>query len=74
MRARQKFGMHVDNAVRLKRGGVERPRSDLSATLFLCEAGSYEGGELTVKTPTARMPSSSRPAISFSTLRRACIT
>jgi PKHD-type hydroxylase len=43
------FGMHVDNAVRLKRGGVERLRSDLSATLFLSEPGSYEGGELTVE-------------------------
>ena len=45
----EQFGMHVDNAVRVKRGGVERLRSDLSATLFLCDAGSYEGGELTVE-------------------------
>ena len=43
------FGMHVDNAVRLKRGGVERLRSDLSATLFLSDPDSYEGGELTVE-------------------------
>jgi PKHD-type hydroxylase len=43
------FGMHVDNAVRLKRGGVERLRSDLSATLFLSDPESYEGGELTVE-------------------------
>ena len=43
------FAVHVDNAVRLKRGGVERLRSDLSATLFLSDADSYEGGELTVE-------------------------
>jgi PKHD-type hydroxylase len=45
----EQFGLHVDNAVRVKRGGVERLRSDLSATLFLCEAESYDGGELTVE-------------------------
>ncbi len=43
------FGVHVDNAVRLKRGGIERLRSDLSATLFLCDPDSYEGGELTIE-------------------------
>jgi PKHD-type hydroxylase len=45
----EQFGVHVDNAVRVKRGGSERLRSDLSATLFLCEPDSYEGGELTVE-------------------------
>ncbi|MGH7304327.1 MAG: Fe2+-dependent dioxygenase, partial [Candidatus Rokuibacteriota bacterium] len=30
-------------------GGVERLRSDLSATLFLSDPVSYEGGELTVE-------------------------
>jgi PKHD-type hydroxylase len=45
----ERFAMHVDNAVRLKRGGVERLRSDLSATLFLSDVDSYEGGELTVE-------------------------
>jgi len=45
----EQFGVHVDNAVRVKRGGSERLRSDLSATLFLCEPASYEGGELTVE-------------------------
>jgi PKHD-type hydroxylase len=43
------FATHVDNAVRLKRGGVERLRSDLSATLFLSGPDDYEGGELTVE-------------------------
>jgi PKHD-type hydroxylase len=45
----EQFGLHVDNAVRVKRGGVERLRSDLSATLFLSDPDSYEGGELTVE-------------------------
>jgi PKHD-type hydroxylase len=45
----EQFGMHVDNAVRIKRGGIERLRSDLSATLFLSDPDSYEGGELTVE-------------------------
>jgi PKHD-type hydroxylase len=45
----ERFAMHVDNAVRLKRGGVERLRSDLSATLFLSPPDNYEGGELTVE-------------------------
>ena len=45
----EQFGMHVDNAVRLKRGGTERLRSDLSATLFLSDPDSYGGGELTVE-------------------------
>jgi len=43
------FAMHVDNAVRVRRGGGDRLRSDLSATLFLSAADSYEGGELTVE-------------------------
>jgi PKHD-type hydroxylase len=45
----EQFGMHVDNAVRVKRDGTVRLRSDLAATLFLCEPDSYEGGELTVE-------------------------
>lgn len=45
----EQFGMHVDNAVRVKRGGTERLRSDLSATLFLSDPDRYDGGELTVE-------------------------
>jgi PKHD-type hydroxylase len=33
----------------VKRGGSDRLRSDLSATLFLSDPESYEGGELTVE-------------------------
>ena len=47
--AGEQFGMHVDNAVRVKRGGVERLRSDLAATLFLSDPSTYDGGELTVE-------------------------
>lgn len=45
----QAFGVHVDNAVRMKRGTDFRMRSDLSATLFLEEPDRYDGGELVVE-------------------------
>jgi PKHD-type hydroxylase len=45
----QAFGMHVDNALRVRRDGGFRIRSDLSATLFLCEPEDYDGGELIVE-------------------------
>jgi PKHD-type hydroxylase len=40
----QSFATHVDNAVRIQRGSEFRVRSDLSATLFLADPDSYEGG------------------------------
>jgi PKHD-type hydroxylase len=43
------FGLHVDNAVRILRGSDFRVRSDLSATLFLADPESYDGGELVVE-------------------------
>ena len=43
------FGTHIDNAVRVQRGGEFRVRSDLSATLFLADPDSYDGGELVVE-------------------------
>ena len=43
------FGLHVDNAVRIRRGSDFRLRSDLSATLFLADPASYDGGELVVE-------------------------
>lgn len=42
------FGMHVDNAIRDVRGSSQRLRTDLSATLFLSEPDSYDGGELVI--------------------------
>lgn len=45
----QGFGTHIDNAIRMKRGTDFRLRSDLSATLFLADPDSYDGGELVVE-------------------------
>jgi PKHD-type hydroxylase len=46
----QTFGVHVDNAIRTVPGSPTRIRTDLSATLFLADPESYEGGELVVET------------------------
>lgn len=40
------YGRHIDSAVFSAPGSPERVRSDLSATLFLSEPDTYEGGEL----------------------------
>ncbi len=45
----QKFGTHVDNAIRHVKGSSHRVRSDLSATLFLTPPEDYEGGELMIE-------------------------
>jgi PKHD-type hydroxylase len=45
------FGIHVDNAMRVIPQTGERIRTDLSATLFLADPDSYEGGELVIETP-----------------------
>ena len=44
------FAPHVDNAIRIRRGSDFRIRSDLSATLFLSDPESYDGGELIIQT------------------------
>lgn len=43
------FGDHIDNAIRMRRGSDFRMRADLSATLFLADPDSYEGGGLVVE-------------------------
>ena len=43
------FGTHIDNAVRQIPGTAIRIRTDLSATLFLSDPDSYDGGELIVE-------------------------
>jgi PKHD-type hydroxylase len=43
------FGVHVDSAVRIRRGTEFRVRTDLSATLFLEDPEAYDGGELTIE-------------------------
>ena len=45
----QRFGTHVDNAVRIQRGTDFRIRSDLSMTVFLEDPGEYDGGELLIE-------------------------
>lgn len=72
----EEFDVHVDNAVRIKRGSDFRIRSDLSCTLFLEDPDAYDGGELiaedqfgaqSVKLPAGHMilyPSSSLHRVS----------
>ncbi len=43
------FGAHIDNAMRTLRGSADRVRTDLSATLFLSDPESYDGGELVIE-------------------------
>lgn len=43
------FGAHVDNAVRTHAMSGTHVRTDISATLFLAEPESYEGGELVIE-------------------------
>ncbi len=42
------FGPHIDNALRNTPGGPGFLRTDISCTLFLSEAQSYDGGELVI--------------------------
>ena len=45
----ERFGTHVDNAIRARRGTDFRIRTDLSATLFLTAPDEYDGGELVIE-------------------------
>jgi len=45
----QAYGAHVDGAIRPVAGTAHRIRTDLSATLFLSDPASYDGGELVVR-------------------------
>ena len=45
----QSFGTHIDNAIRPIRGTAIKLRTDLSATLFLSDPDSYDGGELVIE-------------------------
>ena len=44
------FGIHTDNSIMTAPHSYLRLRTDLSATLFLCEPDTYSGGELTIET------------------------
>lgn len=43
------YGLHVDNAIRIPPGSSARIRTDLSATLFLTDPDSYQGGDLVIE-------------------------
>lgn len=43
------FGAHVDGSVRIHPHNGRKLRTDVSATLFLSDAASYEGGELQIE-------------------------
>jgi PKHD-type hydroxylase len=45
----QRFGTHVDTAIRTIPGTPHRVRTDLSATLFLTPPDEYDGGELVIE-------------------------
>jgi len=60
-RGGQNFGTHVDNAIRQIPGTPHRIRTDLSATVFLCDPKEYDGGELVVE-DTYGVHSSKLPA------------
>ena len=46
----ERFGTHVDNAIRVHGPTGARIRTDLSATLFLSDSEDYDGGELEIET------------------------
>ncbi|WP_341708303.1 Fe2+-dependent dioxygenase [Halopseudomonas sp.] len=48
-RTGETYGLHVDNAIRYAPGSPTPIRTDLSATLFLCDPQEYEGGELVIE-------------------------
>ncbi len=47
--ATMSFGSHVDNAIRAIPGSPTPLRTDVSATLFLSDSDSYDGGELVIE-------------------------
>lgn len=47
--AQQNYGRHVDGAIRPVKGTPLRVRTDISATLFLSDPQTYDGGELLIE-------------------------
>ncbi len=47
--AHNAFGDHIDNAIRTCPVTGQRTRTDLSATVFLSDPDSYQGGELVIE-------------------------
>ena len=50
------YGIHVDSAVMQMPGHQQSLRTDLSATVFLCEPEEYEGGELIIEDKFGAQP------------------
>ncbi|MFH7041902.1 Fe2+-dependent dioxygenase [Paucibacter sp. JuS9] len=46
--ANNRYGKHVDQAIRYIPGGMQRVRTDVSCTVFLAGPDEYEGGELVI--------------------------
>lgn len=46
--ASNRYGSHVDQAVRYVPGSSQRVRTDISCTLFLADPADYDGGELVI--------------------------
>ncbi|WP_050478357.1 Fe2+-dependent dioxygenase [Herbaspirillum rhizosphaerae] len=44
----ERYGVHIDGAVRKTPGADQQLRTDVSSTLFLSDPGDYDGGELVV--------------------------
>jgi len=65
------YGAHVDDALM---GGAQPMRSDVSATLFLSDPGSYDGGELVIESTAGeqafKLPAGSLVLYPASTLHR----
>lgn len=70
----QRFGNHVDNAVRLLPGTGMKIRTDISATLFLSAPADYDGGELLVEdtygTHAVKLPAGDMVVYPASSLHR----
>lgn len=68
------YGAHVDSALMQVPGAGLTVRSDLSATLFLCDPDEYEGGELQIEGPfgvqSVRLPAGDMILYPSSSLHR----
>jgi PKHD-type hydroxylase len=68
------YGAHVDSALMQVPGTGLTVRSDLSATLFLCDPDEYEGGELQIDGPfgvqSVRLPAGDMILYPSSSLHR----
>lgn len=68
------YGAHIDGAIMQLPGNREYLRSDISATLFLCNPDEYDGGELVMDTrygrQTVKLPAGNLVLYPSTTLHR----